>query len=206
MKKAILLVTTLATFLISCSDDDSNSVNGIQLQAHDQNKMMGLMHNMMTEMESMEMTNDPDIDFAAMMIMHHEGAITMSNLELAEGANAEMKGKAQAIIAEQQQEQQQMQAILNGLTADDMDMDFAMEQMEQMDKMDAMADEQMITGDIDNDFATLMIIHHQAAIDNASAYLHHGNHPELLEMAHMMIDAQNAEIIELSAWLQNNRR
>ncbi|MBF00224.1 hypothetical protein [Flavobacterium coralii] len=48
-----------------------------------------------------------------------------------------MKAKAQSITVEQQQEQQQMQAILDGLTADEMDMDFAMEQMEAMEKRDA---------------------------------------------------------------------
>jgi uncharacterized protein (DUF305 family) len=72
--------------------------------------------------------------------------------------------------------------------------------------MDAMADQQMITGDTDNDFASLMIIHHQAAMDSASSYLHHGSNPELIAMANMIIEAQSAEIIALSNWLAENRR
>lgn len=207
MKKAIVLFTTaVMSFMVSCSDDDSAANNGVQLQAHDDNKMMDVMHGMMAEMDAMEMTHDPDVDFAGMMIMHHQGAIAMANLELQEGSNAEMKAMAEAIISEQQQEIQELQAILAGLTVDDMDMDFMEEQMIGMDKMDAMADQQMITGDIDNDFASLMIIHHQAAIDSASSYLHHGNDTELIAMANAIVEMQSQEIIEMSNWLIANKR
>lgn len=207
MKKTILLATlTTMSFMVSCSDDDSADNNGVQLQAHDDNKMMDTMHAMMDEMTAMEMTHDPDVDFAAMMIMHHEGAIAMANLELQEGTNAEMRSTAQAIATAQQQEIQEFQSILAGLTADEMDMEFMEEQEIGMDKMDAMADQQLITGDIDNDFASLMVIHHQAAIDSAASYLHHGSNPELLEMANMIIEAQSAEIIALGNWLAQNRR
>ncbi|RYE20491.1 MAG: DUF305 domain-containing protein [Sphingobacteriales bacterium] len=58
----------------------------------------------------------------------------------------------------------------------------------------------------ENDFATLMIVHHQSAIDNASAYLHHGNNAQLKTMANNIIMAQNKDIVELSNWLLANRR
>lgn len=207
MKKAIvLLAAAVMSLMVSCSDDDSAINDGIQLQTHDDNKMMDIMHGMMDEMAAMEMTHDPDIDFAAMMIMHHQGAIAMANLELQEGNNAEMKSMAQAIITEQQQEIQELQAILAGMVVDEMDMEFMEEQMMGMDKMGAMADQQMITGDIDNDFASLMIIHHQAAIDSASSYLHHGNNIELMVMANAIVEMQSQEIIEMSNWLIANKR
>ncbi|MGV3460268.1 MAG: DUF305 domain-containing protein [Flavobacterium sp.] len=205
MKKPILLFTAAAfSLMVSCSDDDSAS--GVQLQNHDDNEMMMVMHSMMDEMSSMEMTHDPDVDFAAMMIMHHQGAIAMANLEIEKGKNAEMKAMAQAIITAQQQEIQELQGILAALPVDGMDMDFMEEQMMGMDKMDAMADQQMITGDIDNDFASLMIIHHQAAIDSASSYLHHGSDGELSAMANAIIEMQSEEIITFSNWLAENKR
>ncbi|MCW4469794.1 DUF305 domain-containing protein [Flavobacterium sp. MFBS3-15] len=206
MKKTILMAVLAAmNLMVSCSDDDS-AKNGVQLQAHDENKMMNKMHTMMDAMAAMEMTHDPDVDFAAMMVMHHEGAIAMAGLELQEGSDTEMKAVAQAIVTAQQQEIQELETILAAINADEMDMDFMAEQMTGMDKMDAMADQQMITGDIDNDFASLMIIHHQAAIDSASTYLHHGSNPELIAMANMIIEAQSNEIIALSNWLAQNRR
>lgn len=190
-----------AVLLVSCSDDDNN---GITQQAHNENEIMTRMHSMIMEMEAMPMTNDPDIDFAKMMIMHHEGAIEMANYELENGDNTEMKAKAQSIITEQQQEISELQQIVSGLTDDEDDMDFSMELMMSMDKMDRTADAQVITGDTDSDFAKLMIVHHQAALDNASAYLHHGSNPELMAMAQMMVDMQTQEIIELADWIIEN--
>lgn len=47
--------------------------------------------------------------------------------------------------------------------------------MDNMLKMGKLSDIQFITGDIDNDFASLMIPNHQAAIYNAQSYLTYGN-------------------------------
>jgi uncharacterized protein (DUF305 family) len=180
--------------------------NGIQLKPHDQDRMMDSMHTMMNRMMAMTPTNDPEVDFVKMMIMHHEGAIGMSKVELEAGQNDSLKQIAQKIINEQQTEIQEFSAILATLTVDNSDPAFTTEQMNNMTKMGKMADEQLITGDIDNDFATLMIIHHQSAIDNASSCLHHGNNKEIKMMAHNIVDSQTMEIIELSNWLIAHRR
>lgn len=203
MKKVLLFIATATVvFFAACSKDDQ----GIQLQAHDENRMMDSMHAMMARMMAMPKTNDPEIDFARMMVMHHQGAINMSNVELQVGSNDSLKRVAQKIITEQQAEIQQFNNILAGLTADNSDPSFSMEQMNNMMKMDSQADVQIITGDIDNDFATLMMIHHQSAIDNASAYLHHGNNTQLKTMATNIVNSQGKEIEELSNWLKANRR
>jgi uncharacterized protein (DUF305 family) len=141
-----------------------------------------------------------------MMVMHHQGAINMANVELQAGKNDSLKRTAQKIINEQQAEIQEFNSILATLTVDNSDPAFTMEQMDNMTKMGKMADVQLITGDIDNDFATLMIIHHQSAIDNASAYLHHSNNTQLKAMANNIVRSQNMEIEELSSWLIANKR
>ncbi len=168
--------------------------------------MMDSMHAMMDRMMAMSKTNDPEIDFVKMMIMHHEGAISMSNVELQAGTNDSLKRTAQKIITEQQAEIQQFNTILSTLSVDNNDTEFPMEQMDNMMKGGKVADEQIITGDIDNDFATLMIIHHQGAIDNASAYLHHGNNEQLKTMATNIVNSQTMEIQEMSNWLIANKR
>lgn len=204
MKKAMwILGSAVALLFAACSKDDNN---GVMLQAHDQNRMMDSMHVMMDRMMAMPKTNDPEIDFAKMMIMHHQGAINMSNVELQAGKNDSLKRMAQKIITEQQAEIQQFNTILAGITVDNSDPSFTAEQMENMMKGGKVADVQIITGDIDNDFATLMIVHHQGAIDNASAYLHHGNNAQLKVMATNIVNSQVMEIKELSDWLKANKR
>jgi hypothetical protein len=49
-------------------------------------------------------TGDVDVDFAAMMIPHHQGAIDMAVLELRYGKNEQLRRIAQEIIVDQQQE------------------------------------------------------------------------------------------------------
>lgn len=206
MKKVVFVVgSALALFFTACSKDN-NTTNGIVLQPHDQNRMMDTMHAMMNRMEAMTMTMDPDVDFAKMMIMHHEGAISMANVELQAGTNDSLKRFAQKVINDQQQEMMEIGTVLNTLTVDNMDMDFMQEQMDNMAKSEKMADTQIITGDIDNDFATLMIIHHQSAIDDASAYLHHGSNAQLKTIATNIVKAQTMEIQELANWLKANKR
>jgi len=58
-------------------------------------------------------TGDPDRDFAAMMIPHHQGAIDMAKVELIYGRDPVLRRLAQGIIVEQQQEIELMQRSLN---------------------------------------------------------------------------------------------
>lgn len=58
----------------------------------------------MDGMKSMPMTGDTDKDFASMMKMHHQQALEMAKVELANGKSAEMKAMARKIIASQQKE------------------------------------------------------------------------------------------------------
>ena len=61
---------------------------------------------MATMMQAMSITShgDPDADFAAVMIAHHEGAIAMARSELKYGSNPQLRRLAQEIIITQQQE------------------------------------------------------------------------------------------------------
>ena len=62
-------------------------------------------------------TGDPDRDFAAMMIPHHQGAIDMAKFELQFGKNPVLRRLAQGIIVEQLQEIEVMQRELRQLSA-----------------------------------------------------------------------------------------
>ncbi|TLV01384.1 DUF305 domain-containing protein [Dyadobacter luticola] len=160
----ILTMTILTGLATACSDDNENK---IQVQPHDQNQMMAIMHDMMDDMSDMKMTQDPDIDYAMMMKMHHTGAIEMAKLELTSGTDNEMKTMAQSIIDGQNKEIEQMDAFLAKNTPATMNMEFHMQMMEGMERMGKQADLQIINGNTDQDFATLMIGHPQSATEMA---------------------------------------
>jgi uncharacterized protein (DUF305 family) len=59
---------------------------------------------MSRDMKQVPMTGDPDHDFAAMMIPHHQGAIDMAQVELVHGKNPVLRRLAQEIIVTQRSE------------------------------------------------------------------------------------------------------
>ena len=58
----------------------------------------------MDGMQKMKMTGDTDKDFAMMMKMHHQQALNMAEMQLANGKSPEMKGMAKQIIVSQKKE------------------------------------------------------------------------------------------------------
>lgn len=87
----------------------------------------------------------------------------------------------------------------------DMDMDMDQAHADLMAGMDAM-NRDMMTGamaeDIDVAFVCGMIPHHQGAISMAKAELEHGDDEWAKTMAQKIVDAQEAEIAEMLAWLE----
>lgn len=57
-------------------------------------------------------SGNPDRDFAAMMIPHHQGAIDMAEAELRYGKDERLRRLAQGIIVEQGQEMLVMRGVL----------------------------------------------------------------------------------------------
>ena len=72
------------------------------------------MDKMMGDMD-IKPSGDVDLDFAAAMTPHHQGAIDMAQSELRYGRNEQLRRIAQEIIVEQQQEIAVMRLALNQL-------------------------------------------------------------------------------------------
>ncbi|MGE4335213.1 hypothetical protein D3C87_1257160 [compost metagenome] len=66
--------------------------------------MRDSMMNMQKRMNAFEASGDPDRDFAAMMRMHHMGAVDMAEFELKHGKDPEMRQMAKEIITAQKSE------------------------------------------------------------------------------------------------------
>lgn len=60
------------------------------------------------------------------------------------------------------------------------------------------------TGDPDHDFVTMMIPHHQGAVDMAKVLLLYGKDPELRMLAQQIITDQQYEIQLMQKWLKSH--
>ena len=67
---------------------------------------MGRMHEAMS---SARPSTDADVDFVALMLPHHQGAIDMAKIELISGKDPQIRRLAQEIVTEQESEIQLMQ-------------------------------------------------------------------------------------------------
>ncbi len=70
--------------------------------------------------------------------------------------------------------------------------------MEEMQKMP-------MSGDTDKDFAMMMKIHHQQALNMAEMQLKTGKSPEMKAMAKQIIVAQKKEIAQFDKWLAKQK-
>ena len=61
------------------------------------------------------------------------------------------------------------------------------------------------SGDTDKDFAMMMKMHHQQALDMAEVQLAHGKSTELKNMAKNIITGQKKEIAQFDRWLAKQK-
>lgn len=196
------IVFTLVFTIIGCSKDDKTQIK------HDDDKMMMIMHEMDKKMDTMKMTKDIDQDFSMMMILHHQTAIDMAKEMLNSGTDSMLKRIAQKMIDMQSEEIRQLQAFIAShmKVPHNINEEQHMQLMMSMEKMARQADLELFTGSIDNDFATLMIPHHQSAMDMAEIEVHAGHDTAPMNLAAKIKVDQQMEIKELQEWLLNHRK
>lgn len=136
-----------------------------------------------------------DVMFIDGMIVHHRGAITMAEQVLVESERPELRQLAEAIIAAQQPEIDQLTAWRNDWYPDQP----ATEVSElHMGDMAVSSDTKL---PFDQRFLTAMISHHEGAIVMARDAQQQAEHPEIKQLAGQIIAAQQAEIAQMQQWL-----
>ena len=106
---ALLLAAAVSPTLAQQSGAAGITSTDIKLFVSEMDRAMARMHE---GMAAAKPTGNPDRDFAAMMIPHHQGAIDMAEIQLRFGKDERLRRLAQGIIVEQRQELAVMQRIL----------------------------------------------------------------------------------------------
>jgi uncharacterized protein (DUF305 family) len=158
--------------------------------------------------------SDADITFAQLMIPHHEQAVQMADMALEQATSQEVIDLATQIKAAQDPEIQQMRSWLQQWGAP--------EQMDGMDGMDhgdmdmggqtaggMMSDEDMGAlmdasgADFDRMWLTMMIAHHEGAIEMAEQVKSQSTNPDVTALADAIVAGQTTEIDTMQTLLDN---
>ena len=145
--------------------------------------------------------NDADVMFARMMYPHHAQAVDMADMVRDRTDNPDVVTLASAIQAAQQPEMDRMTAWLAewGQPAPPSDMG-EMSGMDQSSGMGMMSQQDMdaLTGlsgqEFDRQWLTMMIEHHEGAIEMANNEIADGSNPDAQEMARTIVATQQQEI------------
>lgn len=194
---SLIMITVLIAFTTGCIDDDDTMP---PINEDFMNEMEAARMKMMEDMNAVPMTMDPDVDFAKMMLPHHQGAIDMSNIVLEYGEHEDLLMLAEQALEGNEASISRLNEFLaaQGEPVPQPGTGFMDEMDMAMMKMDEVMKAMHYTSDPDYDFAEMMIHHHQSAIDMAKIELEYGVDEMALTEAQMIIDEQEAEIIELA--------
>lgn len=173
--------------------------------------MMGFRNSLQPSI--MQNSNGIDTHFIEQMIPHHEDAITMARIAKERAQKPEIKQLADAIIASQGQEIDQMKSWYQDWYGKEVPADknvmsgHGMMQGGQM-HMGMMGNETDMTRletalDFDKAFIEEMIPHHQMAVMMANMLKSQTQRPEMKKLADDIINAQTKEIEEMRQWYQD---
>lgn len=154
--------------------------------------------------------NAADVEFAQSMIPHHQQAVMMSTMVQARSSNPNVKNLAADIKAAQQPEIDLMRSWLTEWEVAELDPAGHMAMghgtggtnMPGMMSASALNSLSRASGrTFDDMFLSMMIDHHEGAIDMARTVKSEGSHSEVAVMATAIIKAQAAEIVTMKRLL-----
>ncbi|MBN8866522.1 MAG: DUF305 domain-containing protein [Solirubrobacterales bacterium] len=147
-------------------------------------------------------TDSVDAAFAADMIPHHEGAISMARIAEEKAEHPQTVVLARGIVAGQSAEIEKLGSIYERLTGDRVDSapadGMGMSDSDMGMDMDMSALEK--ARPFDREFIDQMIPHHQGAIRMAYMVLEDGEDEETVDLAEAVVAAQSKEIDQMNRW------
>lgn len=154
--------------------------------------------------------NDQDVSFAQGMIPHHQQAVEMAGMVDGRASSAEVKDLAARIEKAQGPEIETMtgwlktwgEQVPEAMPGMDHSAHSGMAGM--MDSADMEKLKKASGKDFDSMFLTMMIEHHEGAVEMATTEKAKGESPDATAVAGDIITAQNAEISEMKKLLGEN--
>ncbi len=192
---AVVAAVAASLGVVGCSNSGDSSTSGSQASA-----------------EQSANFNAADVTFLQQMYPHHAQAVEMAKLADGRTENRQVLDLAAKIEDAQAPEMEQMTQLLESFgesapttamnggmghdMGDGMETGMGMMSQEQMDGLEAASG-----ADFDRMFLQMMIEHHNGAIEMAETELTDGRNDDVKKMAQTIIDAQKAEVEQMTKML-----
>lgn len=201
----LALLLTAALMLASCAGPGSSGEQGSgeQESGESEDGMQGMDHGSgSTSASEMLMENGEYSDerFIDAMAPHHQGAVDMARVALANAEHPEIRQLAENIISSQEAEIEELRSIkeeqfgdsevLTEMSPEEMQMMGAMEDPGELEKEEP----------FDRAFIDAMIPHHESAIEMAEVANEETSNQRIKDLTRRIIEAQEAEIEQMTTW------
>lgn len=147
---------------------------------------------------------NPDYDYASLMIPHCQGAVDICRAVLLHSKSPKTIELANKIIARREAEIASFGAWIVAYAKPRMPLtEFDMHINELMSDMHSNIENKPRISDPDTYFASILIPHHESAIEISQALLEHGKDPLIMSLAKRLIEEESEEITIMKKMLPN---
>ncbi|WP_051150926.1 DUF305 domain-containing protein [Tatumella saanichensis] len=147
-------------------------------------------------------SGDIDHDFATFLVPQHLTGVGLSEAEIHDGQNPQLRAIASGILAHRDRNAP-VSSQVSPLPATDPRYQQEKQLLQAADNQARQAFRQPLNGDADRQFNWLMAAHHQRAIGYATAELKLGRDPALLKLARGMIQQQKQQHRQMMTLLKS---
>jgi uncharacterized protein (DUF305 family) len=196
----LALLLAAALMLASCAGPGSS---GEQESGESEDGMQGMDHGSgSTSASEMLMENGEYSDerFIDAMAPHHQGAVDMARVALANAEHPEIRQLAENIISSQEAEIEELRSIKEEQFGDpEVPTEMSPEEMQMMGAMEDPGELEK-EEPFDRTFIDAMIPHHESAIEMAEVANDETSNPRIKDLTRRIIEAQEAEIEQMVGW------
>ncbi|WMJ74983.1 DUF305 domain-containing protein [Cytophagaceae bacterium ABcell3] len=203
MKVKVLMMFVGALFLLgSCGERPATSERrGPAPEVTDAN-LLNVVEEALADMRDVELTGDPDYDFASLMQRHKEAGIQIADEQIARGDDVLLIELAERVVRNSERDLLRFEEFTDEFTPEDDRRTFRDAVSRYLEVAEDEVGEVEITGDdIDSEFAQAIALHHDQGVRLARIYETYGRSAELVELARNIIATQEAELHALDAYI-----
>lgn len=173
-------------------------------QVEPESELFNLRAAMMEKIRSAVLTSDPDSDFATIMLIYNDMAISIANKELQSGRSTRMQTIAREIVSGLKTENEEIEKLLKTHQGNLSIPEFREKILLNIERAEKNAQLQAGTGSIDKDFAAIMISQNQGAIENVRLQTVYGAHLPLKTYGISTTEKRDLQNRYLQSWLLGN--